>query len=121
MVFVRLIGQDQGVQRPLATEYMALEAAKLAIYHAAGLYDSSGKVTTITTQAVGTACNSANYLAAEAASTTSERAVSEEISFSKLAQRRCKVVLAHGGMDYDQEYHVERYPRDMIGAHDCAC
>lgn len=54
---------------------MNLEAAKLATYHAARLYDSSGKGSNITPQAVGVACNSAKYLAAEASFTACERAV----------------------------------------------
>ena len=62
---------------PLAAAYMNLEAAKLATYHAAKLYDLSGKDSTISSQAVGVACNSAKYLAAEAAFSACERAVSD--------------------------------------------
>lgn len=76
VVFGRPIGQNQGIQHPLAAAYMNLEAAKLATYHAARVYDSSGKDSNITPHAVGVACNSAKYLAAEAAFTACERAVS---------------------------------------------
>ncbi|KAA6414962.1 MAG: acyl- dehydrogenase [Lasallia pustulata] len=97
VVFGRPIGQNQGIQHSLAAAYMNLEAAKLATYHAARLYDASGQDDTITQHAVGVACNSAKYLAAEAAFTACERSV-----------------LAHGGMGYAQEYHVERYMRECF-------
>lgn len=41
VVFGRPIGQNQGIQFPLAEAYMNLEAAKLATYHAARLYGKS--------------------------------------------------------------------------------
>ncbi|KAL2009649.1 hypothetical protein VTN00DRAFT_5456 [Thermoascus crustaceus] len=97
IVFGRPIGQNQGIQHPLAAAYMNLEAAKLATYHAARLYDASKTDKSITPHAVGVACNSAKYLAAEAAFTACERAV-----------------LSHGGMGYAQEYHVERYLRECL-------
>ena len=74
-VFGRPIGQNQGIQHPLASAYMGLEAAKLSTYHAARLYDASRHDNTITQHAVGVACNSAKYVAAEAAYTACERAV----------------------------------------------
>jgi acyl-CoA dehydrogenase len=77
VVFGRPIGQNQGVAHPLADAYMNLEAAKLATYHAAKLYDASSKDKTITQHAVGVACNTAKYLAAEAAFTACERSVRE--------------------------------------------
>ncbi|KAK3074811.1 hypothetical protein LTS18_014155, partial [Coniosporium uncinatum] len=97
VVFGRPIGMNQGIQHPLACAYMHLEAAKLATYHAARLYDKSKTDDSITQHAIGVACNSAKYLAAEAAFTACERAV-----------------LAHGGMGYAQEYHVERYLRECF-------
>ena len=97
IVFGRPIGQNQGIQHPLASAYMHLEAAKLATYHAARLYDESGKNSNIAQHAVGVAANSAKYLAAEAAFTACERSV-----------------LAHGGMGYAAEYHVERYMRECF-------
>jgi acyl-CoA dehydrogenase len=97
IVFGRPIGMNQGIQHPLADAYMHLEAAKLATYHAARLYDQSTTDSTITQSAVGVACNSAKYLAAEAAFTACERSV-----------------LSLGGMGYAQEYHVERYLRECF-------
>ncbi|KAF2116174.1 acyl-CoA dehydrogenase/oxidase [Lophiotrema nucula] len=79
VVFGRPIGMNQGIQHPLASAYMHLEAAKLATYHAARLYDSSTEDPTITQHAVGIACNSAKYLAAEAAFAACERAVSGSV------------------------------------------
>jgi acyl-CoA dehydrogenase len=97
VVFGRPIGMNQGIQHPLAEAYMHLETAKLAMYHAARLYDQSMTDDTITQTAVGVACNSAKYLAAEAAFTACERSV-----------------LSLGGMGYAQEYHVERYLRECF-------
>jgi acyl-CoA dehydrogenase len=51
----------------------------------------------VTQESVGVACNSAKYLAAEAAFTACERSV-----------------LSLGGMGYAQEYHVERYLRECF-------
>ncbi|KAK3298759.1 acyl-CoA dehydrogenase/oxidase [Chaetomium fimeti] len=98
-VFQRPIGQNQGIAHPLADAYMRLEAAKLATYHAARLYDQSraGGEETAQPDAVGVACNSAKYLAAEAAFSACERAV-----------------LTHGGMGYAVEYDVERYFRECL-------
>ncbi|KAK4185721.1 putative acyl-CoA dehydrogenase [Podospora australis] len=96
-VFQRPIGQNQGVAHPLADAYMRLEAAKLATYHAARLYDSSRTDGSIRQDAVGVACNSAKYLAAEAAFAACERAV-----------------LTHGGMGYAVEFDVERYFRECL-------
>ncbi|KAK4135799.1 putative acyl-CoA dehydrogenase [Trichocladium antarcticum] len=104
-VFARPIGQNQGVAHPLADAYMRLEAARLATYHAARLYDE-GRAEPQEPQeplerarqhAVGVACNSAKYLAAEAAFAACERAV-----------------LTLGGMGYALEYDVERYFRECL-------
>jgi acyl-CoA dehydrogenase len=81
---------------------MHLEAAKLATYHAASLYDRSSPShakydSSITQHAVGIACNSAKYLAAEAAFLACERSV-----------------MSMGGMGYAAEYHVERYLRECF-------
>jgi len=102
IVFSRPIGQNQAIQHPLADAYMHLEAAKLATYHAASLYDRSSPNhpkhdPSITSHAVGVACNSAKYLAAEAAFTACERSV-----------------MSMGGMGYAAEYHVERYMRECF-------
>jgi len=96
-VFQRPIGQNQGIAHPLADAYMRLEAAKLATYHAARLYDQSRTDPAIRQDEVGVACNSAKYLAAEAAFQACERAV-----------------LTHGGMGYALEYDVERYFRECL-------
>ncbi|KAM0718755.1 hypothetical protein Q7P37_005826 [Cladosporium fusiforme] len=102
IVFSRPIGQNQAIQHPLADAYMHLEAAKLATYHAASLYDRSSPNhpkhdPSITSHAIGVACNSAKYLAAEAAFTACERSV-----------------MSMGGMGYAAEYHVERYLRECF-------
>jgi acyl-CoA dehydrogenase len=97
VVFGRPIGKNQGIAHPLADAYMGLEAAKFATYHAARIYDESSKNPSITQNAVGVACNSAKYLAAEAAFKACERAV-----------------LVHGGMGYAVEYDVERYLRECF-------
>ncbi|KAI7351732.1 acyl-CoA dehydrogenase [Hortaea werneckii] len=102
VVFGRPIGQNQAIQHPLASAFMHLEAAKLATYHAARLYDRSSPShpehdSSITSHAVGVACNSARYLAAEAAFTACERSV-----------------MSMGGMGYAAEYHVERYLRECF-------
>jgi acyl-CoA dehydrogenase len=96
-VFGRPIGQNQAIAFPLADAFMQLEAAKLYTYHAAALFDKSGKDSTITQDAVGVAANSAKYLAAEAAFKACERAV-----------------MTHGGMGYAAEYDVERYMREIF-------
>lgn len=87
IVFDRPIGQNQGIQHPLAKSWMELEAAHLMVQKAAWLYDQ------------GLPCaaeaNSAKYLAAEACWHACENAI-----------------LTHGGMGYAKEYHVERYLRE---------
>ena len=88
---------NQGISHPLADAFMRLEAAKLATYHAAKLYDTSQTNDSIKQNAVGVACNSAKYLAAEAAFNACEKAL-----------------LTHGGMGYATEYDVERYFRECL-------
>jgi len=94
-VFGRAIGTNQGVAHPLAECFVNLEAAKLATYHAARLYDRSRTDGSVRWESVGVACNAAKYLAAEAAFRACERAV-----------------LTLGGMGYAREFHVERYLRE---------
>jgi len=89
IVFDRPIGQNQGIQHPLATNWMQLEAANLMVGRAAELYDAG--------RDCGAEANSAKYLAAEAAFCACETAV-----------------LTHGGMGYAAEYHVERYLRECL-------
>ncbi|KAK2789112.1 hypothetical protein FQN52_006375 [Onygenales sp. PD_12] len=88
-VFGRPIGQNQGIQHPLADSWMGLEAARLMVYQAARMYDAG--------YASGEYANAAKYLAAEAAFKACERAV-----------------MTHGGMGYAREYHVERYLRESF-------
>jgi acyl-CoA dehydrogenase len=97
VVFQRPIGMNQGISHPLADAYMKLEAAKLATYHAARLYDRSKEDKSIQQDTIGVAANSAKYLAAEAAFTACERAV-----------------MTHGGMGYAVEYDVERWLRECL-------
>jgi acyl-CoA dehydrogenase len=88
-VFGRPIGQNQGIQHPLARAWAHLEAAELMTMKAAALYDSG--------QECGAEANAAKYLAAEAGFSAAETAV-----------------MTHGGMGYAQEYHVERYLRESL-------
>ncbi|KAI9375037.1 acyl-CoA dehydrogenase/oxidase [Aspergillus egyptiacus] len=87
-VFGRPIGMNQGIQHPLAESWMKLEAARLMISQAARLYDEG--------YGEGDYANAGKYLAGEAAFEACERAV-----------------LAHGGMGYAREFHVERYLREV--------
>ena len=87
IVFDRPIGQNQGIQHPLAKSWMELEAADLMVYKAASLYDAK--------QSCAAEANAAKYLAAEACFHACENAI-----------------MTHGGMGYAKEYHVERYLRE---------
>ncbi len=89
IVFDRPIGQNQGIQHPLAERWMELEAAELMTYKAAWLYD--------TQQACGAEANAAKYLAGEAGFRACETAM-----------------LTHGGMGYAKEFHIERYFREAM-------
>jgi acyl-CoA dehydrogenase len=71
VVFSRPIGQNQGIAHPLAESWMNLEAAKLVAYRAAEMFDRGTESST----SIGAYCNSAKYLAAEAAFRACERAV----------------------------------------------
>jgi acyl-CoA dehydrogenase len=87
VVFDRPIGMNQGIQHPLARNWMELEAAHLMAQKAADLYDRG--------QPCGAEANAAKYLAAEACFRACENAI-----------------LTHGGMGYSKEFHVERYLRE---------
>jgi len=89
VVFDRTIGKNQGIQHPLAVNWMQLEAAHLMTQKAAALYDAG--------KPCGAEANSAKFLAAEAALSACQRAV-----------------LTHGGMGYAKEFHVERYLREIM-------
>lgn len=75
VVFQRPIGMNQGIAHPLADAFMRLEAAKLATYHAARFFDDTRDGDGAQAGEVGVACNSAKYMAAEAAFVACERAV----------------------------------------------
>jgi acyl-CoA dehydrogenase len=89
VVFGRAIGQNQGIQHPLARNWAELEAANLMTMKAAWLYDRG--------EECGAEANAAKYLAAEAGFHAAETAV-----------------MTHGGMGYAQEYQVERYLRESL-------
>jgi acyl-CoA dehydrogenase len=89
VVFGRPIGQNQGVQHPLARSWAELEAANLLAMKAAALYDAG--------KDCGAEANAAKYLGAEAGFRACENAV-----------------LAHGGMGYAKEFYVERYFREAM-------
>lgn len=88
-VFGRPIGQNQGIQHPLAQAWMQLEAADLMVFKAASQYDAG--------QPCGPAANAAKYLAAEAGYNACQTAV-----------------MTLGGMGYAKEYHVERLLRESF-------
>jgi acyl-CoA dehydrogenase len=89
VVFDRPIGQNQGIQHPLAANWMALDAAGLMAFKAAWLYDQG--------KPCGAEANSAKYLAGEACFDACQQAV-----------------MTHGGFGYAREYHVERYLRESL-------
>ena len=87
VVFDRPIGQNQGVQFPIAEAYMEIEAADLMRYKAAALYDA--------TQHCGAEANMAKHLAAKA---------------SWEAANTC--LQTYGGFGFAAEYDVERKFRE---------
>jgi acyl-CoA dehydrogenase len=89
VVFNRPIGKNQGIQHPLAKNWMELEAAWLMTLSAAWQYDNG--------LPCGAAANAAKYLAGEAGFQACEQAV-----------------MTHGGFGYAKEYHVERYLREIL-------
>ena len=87
IVFGRPIGQNQGVQFPIADAYIEVEAANLMRYKACELFDAG--------QSCGAQANMAKYLAAKA----SWEAANACIQF-------------HGGFGFANEYDVERKFRE---------
>ncbi len=89
VVFGRPIGQNQGIQHPLAESWTYLESAYWMCMRAAYLYDH------------GLPCaaeaNAAKFLSAKAGFDAATRAV-----------------LTHGGMGYAREFHVERLFRESL-------
>jgi hypothetical protein len=86
-VFGRPIGQNQGVQFPIARAHMATEAAALMVERAATLYDAG--------KPCGSEANMAKQLAAEA---------------SWQAGDMC--LQTHGGFGFAEEYDIERKFRE---------
>jgi acyl-CoA dehydrogenase len=86
-VFGRPIGQNQGVQFPIARCYAQMRAAELMVHHAAGVYDQGGNA--------GEEANMAKLLASEA---------------SWAAADMC--VQTFGGFGFAEEYDVERKFRE---------
>jgi acyl-CoA dehydrogenase len=86
-VFGRPIGQNQGVQFPIAEAYIEIEAANLMRFEACRLYDAH--------QDCGAQANMAKYLAAKA----SWEAANACLQF-------------HGGFGFAAEYDVERKFRE---------
>jgi acyl-CoA dehydrogenase len=87
IVFDRPIGQNQGVQFPIAEAYIEVEAANLMRYKACALFDLH--------QPCGAEANIAKYLAAKA---------------SWQAAEAC--IQFHGGFGFACEYDVERKFRE---------
>ena len=87
VVFGRPIGKNQGVQFPIASDYIEIEAANLMRFRACDLFDAG--------KACGAEANMAKYLAAKA-------------SFE--AANTC--IQTHGGFGFACEYDVERKFRE---------
>jgi acyl-CoA dehydrogenase len=87
VVFDRPIGQNQGIQFPIARAYVNLEAANLMRYRAAALFDEK--------KACGSEANMAKMLCADA---------------SWEAANAC--LQTHGGFGFAAEYDVERKFRE---------
>jgi len=88
-VFGRFIGQNQGIQHPLAENWVELEAAFWMCMRAAYLYDAR--------KPCGAEANASKLLGARACFEACKRAV-----------------MTHGGMGYAKEYQVERLFRESI-------
>ncbi len=86
-VFGRPIGQNQGVQFPIARAYAQMRAAKLMVEEACRLYDAG--------EACGAEANMSKMLASEA---------------SWAAGEAC--LQTHGGFGFAEEYDVERKFRE---------
>jgi alkylation response protein AidB-like acyl-CoA dehydrogenase len=87
VVFGRPIGQNQGIQFPIAKAYARMRAAELMVHHAAALFEAS--------QNCGAEANMAKLLAAESSWEAAEACVQ-----------------THGGFGFAEEYDVERKFRE---------
>lgn len=91
-VFERQIGKNQAIQHPLADAYARMMSARNITYQAARAFKEG--------RDVGEAANVAAYMAREAASKATDRAVQ-----------------THGGYGIAVEYDVERYYREARLTH----
>jgi acyl-CoA dehydrogenase len=87
VVFGRPIGQNQGVQFPIARSYINMRAAELMVHEAAALYEAGKEC--------GAEANMAKHLAAEA---------------SWAAADMC--LQTHGGFGFAEEFDIERKFRE---------
>jgi acyl-CoA dehydrogenase len=87
VVFNRRIGQNQGIQFPIAKAYARMRAAELMMHHAAALFDAG--------KGCGAEANMAKMLGAEA---------------SWEAADAC--IQTHGGFGFAEEYDIERKFRE---------
>jgi acyl-CoA dehydrogenase len=87
VVFSRRIGQNQGIQFPIAKAYARMRAAELMMHHAAALFDAG--------KGCGAEANMAKMLGAEA---------------SWEAADAC--IQTHGGFGFAEEFDIERKFRE---------
>ena len=87
IVFGRPIGQNQGIQFPIARAYAATEAADLLIAKAAALFDSN--------KSCGAEANMAKMLASEASGQAADMCMQ-----------------THGGFGFAEEFDIERKFRE---------
>jgi alkylation response protein AidB-like acyl-CoA dehydrogenase len=87
VVFNRRIGQNQGIQFPIAKAYARMRAAELMMHHAAALFDAG--------KGCGAEANMAKMLGAEA---------------SWEAADAC--IQTHGGFGFAEEFDIERKFRE---------
>jgi acyl-CoA dehydrogenase len=86
-VFGRAIGENQGVQFPIARAHVQMSAAELMVKHAAALFDAG--------EPCGTEANMAKMLASEASWFAADTALQ-----------------VHGGFGFAEEYDIERKFRE---------
>jgi alkylation response protein AidB-like acyl-CoA dehydrogenase len=86
-VFGRAIGENQGVQFPIARAYVQMTAASLMVDHAAALFEAG--------QSCGTEANMAKLVASEASWFAADVALQ-----------------THGGFGFAEEYDIERKFRE---------
>ena len=86
-IFNRRIGQNQGIQFPIAKAYARMRAAELMMHHATALFDAG--------KACGAEANMAKMLGAEASWEAAEACVQ-----------------THGGFGFAEEYDIERKFRE---------